>query len=312
MDRKTWNELVTDHAPLFGAFLQSWEWGEFQRTMGRQVERVFAESDDGNVIAQAVKLDVPFGQYFWFLPKGPLGTAPIEKKIGLLRDRLTDGIFYRLEPGEASRMMKVKDVHPSTTLLLDLNKDENELLAQMKSKTRYNIRLAQRKGVICKFVGMEHFDDFMRLAEQTAKRDKIRFYPAVFYKTMLEALSGGDLRATLACAFYEDRPVSANILVDFDGVRTYLHGATSNLHRNVMAQYALHWFLASDAKQKGFHTFDFGGITPVSAPSGHSWAGVTRYKKGYGGEVVSMPGTFELPTKAIWYSLYRMAKMIRK
>jgi lipid II:glycine glycyltransferase (peptidoglycan interpeptide bridge formation enzyme) len=186
------------------------------------------------------------------------------------------------------------------------------LIANFKSKTRYNYRLAQKKGVICRFVGLEAFPDFMRLMEQTATRDRFAAHSEIYYRTMLESLRGGEATARLAIAYFEDRPIAANIIVDFAGVRTYLHGATSNLHRDVMAQYALHVFLMTDAIANHLHTFDFWGIAPAEAPVNHPWSGITRYKLGFGGTSYSMPGTIDLPLRHAWYGLYRFVKNLRR
>lgn len=303
--------MVKDHAPLFGGFLQSWEWGEFQKHIGREVKRIDHVSEGGRVIAQAVKLKLPVGQYYWNIPKGPLGKSSIEKKVEVLREELPGAMFLRMEPEESPNLLQVKDVQPSTTLMLDLTKDEDQLLSEMKSKTRYNIRLAQRKNVQSRIVGLKRFDDFVRLMKQTTTRDNFRSFPESYYRNMLEVLRSGEVKASLAMAFYDKRPLVANIMIDFDDTRTYLHGASSNLHRNVMAPYALHWYLIQDAKKKGFKKFDFWGVAPEDAPDDHPWRGVTRYKAGYGGEVVSMPGTFDLPIKHMWYETYKIAKKVR-
>lgn len=312
MNQVTWNKYVQQYAPPFGAFLQSWEWGEFQRALGRQVQRIYQETSVGTVLAQAVKLDLAAGQYYWYIPKGPLGSAPLEKQIEVLRNQLSGGVFYRLEPGEETRLLQVKDMQPAVTSIVDLSLDEEKILADMKSKTRYNVRLAARKGVVSEFVNLDYFEDFVRLMDQTTKRDKFAAHPAAYYRTMLEVLGGERGFVKLAVATFEDRPIAANIIIDFSQTRTYLHGATSNLHRNVMAQYHLHWFLMQNAKQKKMDSFDFWGIAPEGSSSDHPWFGITRYKKGFGGQEVRMPGTFELPTKHIWYSVYRLIKKIRK
>lgn len=312
MDRKHWNKMVSENAPSFGAFLQSWEWGEFQRQLGRKVVRVDHVSQEGRTIAQAIQMPLPFGQFYWYIPKGPNGNAPIEFQTDVLRSELPGAIFMRLEPADAGSMLQVKDVQPSTTMMLNLERGEDELLAGMKSKTRYNIRLSERKGVISKVVGLDRFEDFIRLMEQTAKRDQFLAWPHAYYRTLLETLEGGEARAFIAMAFYEDRPLVGNIIVDFQDTRTYLYGASSNLHRNVMAPYHLHWFLIQDAVKKGFKTFDFWGVAPEDASDDHRLKGVTRYKAGFGGDVVSMPGTFDLPTKHMWYSFYKLGKRIRR
>lgn len=312
MDRNNWNELVAMNTPPFGGFLQSWEWGAFQRSLGRRVERIKYESGGKVMLAQAIKMSLPFGQYYWFVPKGPLGSLGIEEMMNHLNSELPDGIFFRVEPYKNPKTFKVKDVQPSTSLVLDLEKSEDELLKEMKAKTRYNIRLSGRKGVECRHVGLEYFDDFVRLLDQTSVRDQIRSHPKEYYRSMLQTMRGGSATAFLAMAFYDGRPLAANLVMDFAGQRTYVHGATSNLHRNVMAQYALHWFLIQEAKQNGMKTFDFYGVAPDEASENHPWFGITRYKRGFGGEIVQMPGTFELQTKHIWYGLYRAAKRVRR
>ena len=304
--------MVLEQAPPFGAFLQSFEWGEFQRQLGRRVERIDVASEDGRTIAQAIEMPLPLGQAYWYVPKGPLGKASIERRVEAVRSVLPDGMFLRIEPRDDSSLLKVRDAQPANTLLLDLTQGEDAVLAQMKAKTRYNIRLAGRKGVISQIVALDRFEDFVRLMKQTTQRDAFYGHPELYYKTMIELLQGSDVKAFLAMAFYEDRPLAGNIMIDFGGVRTYLHGASSNLHRNVMAPYALHWFLIQDAIKKGIKAFDFWGIAPEDAEDDHPWKGITRYKKGFGGEVIAMPGTFDLPMNHLWYSVYRSARRLRR
>lgn len=311
MTRFEWNQLVKEHAPLFGAFLQSYEWGEFQKRLGREVKRVYRKDETGVLVAQAVKLALPAGQHYWFLPKGPLGTMNQHNAIAVLREELPDGVFLRMEPGGSMKLPEVKEVHPATSLVIDLQQEEELIWKGMKSKTRYNIRLSRRKGVVSRRVDLSYFDDFTRLVGQTAVRDKIRFHEASYYRTMLETLHDGEVRAFLAMGFFDDRPVAANIIIDFAGERTYLFGATSNLHRNVMAQYHLHAHLLFEAKERGMKQFDFFGVAPPGANKKHPWFGITRYKMGWGGDLVEMPGTYELALKHLWYGSYRTMKGVR-
>ncbi len=312
MNSQTWNNLVREYAPPFGAFLQSWEWGEFQKNVGRTVERVHVPGTDAEAVAQAILMPLPLGQSYWYIPKGPLGYGQADTLVERVREVLPSAVFLRCEPTQETRFMKVHDVQPAHTVMVDLTVGEEKLIANFKSKTRYNFRLAQKKGVVCKFVGLEAFPDFMRLMEQTAARDNFSAHHEKYYHQMLESLQAGEATAKLPLAYFEDRPITANIIVDFNGVRTYLHGATSNLHRDVMAQYALHVFLMTDAIAVGLKAFDFWGIAPADAPADHPWAGITRYKLGFGGLVYSMPGTIDLPLRHTWYGLYRMMKNLRR
>lgn len=312
MTPKIWNDLVKQYAPPFGAFLQSYEWGVFQESMGRKVERIHLPGADVEVVAQAIELPLPLRQDYWYVPKGPLGHGDADAMVEALRSALPDGVFLRCEPTQETRFMKVPDVQPSVTTVVDLSKGEEALFAGMKSKTRYNARLAERKEVVCKFVDpAEYVEDFWRLMEQTAHRDDFRPHPKMYYEKLLKYVQGEDIHAGLAMAFFEDRPIAANITVDFAGTRTYLHGATSNLHRDTMAQYALHSFLMTDAIQSGLTKFDFWGIAPEDAGPDHAWAGITRYKLGYGGTTLTMPGTIDLPMEHAWYSTYRWVKSLR-
>lgn len=311
MDRQIWNNLVKTHAPRFGAFLHSWEWGEFQASLERPVERVYVDDQRGVMLAQAIRLDLPFGWTYWSIPKGPIGTMSVPHMQKELKHTLLGGVFLRVEPASEAAGYRVKDAQPATTSLLDLTQGLESVRANMKPKTRYNVRLAEKKGVTAKIVHLDAFEDFTRLAEQTAVRDQFSLHPHEYYRAMLERLHG-EAEAFLAVAYYEGRPLAANIMIDFQGQRTYLHGASSNLHRNVMAPYMLHDFLIEDAIAKGMTSYDFWGIAPVGSGEHHPWAGISRFKLGFGGETVSVPGTFELPTSLPVYGLYRSAKLLQK
>ncbi len=312
MDRKSWNNLVEQHAPRFGGFLHSWQWGEFQRSLGRVVERIYRDDEQGVTLAQAIKIPLPLGQYYWYIPKGPIGSASIDHRIEVLREELPGAMFSRLEPVEDPGLQKVNDMQPSTTTVLDLSKGKDGIFNNLKSKTRYNIRLAQRKGVVPKIVNMHRFEDFVRLLEQTTTRDKFSAHPEAYYRAMLEAMKNDGAKAYLAVGFYEERVICANIMIDFAGVRTYLHGASSNLHRNVMAPHLVHWYLIEDAIRQGMHTFDFWGIAPEGSGPKHPWQGITRYKKGFNGDIIEHPGTFDLQMKHMWYGLYRAVRGVRR
>lgn len=303
---------MKEFAPRFGAFLQSWEWGEFQQAVGRKVERVLIEGDGGVMVAQAVQLDLPFGWRYWMLPKGPLGSLPMTRMLKeLKRGLFPPGVFVRVEPAENPGGWPVKDMHPSTSSVIDLTQGMDAIVAGMKQKTRYNIRLAEKKGVTVRIAGAEAFEDFQRLMEQTAVRDHFSLHPMEYYRTMLTALQG-DVKAFLAFADYDGRPLAVTLMIDFLGQRTYLHGASSNLHRNVMAPYLLHQELMKDAIAKGMTTYDLYGVAPVGSGDDHPWAGITRFKQGFGGETVSMPGTFEVPLSMPTYLLFRAAKMLQR
>ncbi len=308
-----WNNLVKAHLPPFGAFLQSFEWGEFQAALGFKVERISEDVKGKSVIAQAVNFPMPLKSSYWHLPKGPLGDASVEKAIELLCKKLPGGAFLKIEPVKLPKKgQKSLDRQPSVTTIVDLSQTEEQILSAFKQKTRYNVRLAEKKGVTAQIVGLEQFEDLVRLMQQTAERDKFSLHELDHYKTMLQKLQSDDCRAFLAMAYYEGRPLAANVMIDAFGTRTYLHGASSNLYRNVMAPYALHKFLILDAKQKGLSSYDFWGIAPPESGEDHPWAGITRFKLGFGGKVVTMPGTYDVRKQTLMYFAYRLAKSLRR
>lgn len=305
IDKKIWNEFVKSHAPRSGAFLQSWEWGLFQKSVGENLRRKVYR-DEGKVVGlgQWIDRSLPFFGRYSFCPKGPLGKWQPNQ----------DGqMFLRIESNDSklpSYARKTIDLDPADTVITSLSASEEDLLAAMHHKTRYNIGLAKRHGVHV-HVSSADFDNAWELFEQTASRGQFRLHPRDYYEKMLETLSGSGCRAFLATASYEHEVIAANVMVDFNGVRTYLHGASGSQHRKIMAPYLLHWELIRDAKTHGLTHYDWWGVAPENAKH-HPWAGISRFKRGFGGEEVCSPGTFDLVNKKFVYKLYQLARKIRR
>jgi len=97
----------------------------------------------------------------------------------------------------------------------------------------------------------------------------------------------------------------------FGNTVTYLHGVSGNEDRNVMAPYLLHWQIIREVKKMGYDSYDFWGIAPPQAGEDHPWAGITRFKKGFGGRAISYMGAFDLVFNPLWYGAYKIAKIIR-
>ncbi|MCR4311952.1 MAG: peptidoglycan bridge formation glycyltransferase FemA/FemB family protein, partial [Candidatus Uhrbacteria bacterium] len=247
MEHQSWNVLVQAYAPAFGAFLQSWEWGEFQRSFGREVVRIQEERDGKVMIAQAIRLPLPLGQSYWLVPKGPLGDMEPQTMQRILRERLKGAAFIRTEGN--SRLpggVKTKDMHPSTTLVLDMRKGCDGLLMEMHMKTRYNIRLGERKGVTIRRAGLEDFQSFVDIVAETTERNEFSAHPAEYYRKMLEMLQG-DCHAFLVFAEAEGQMLATNIMIDFLDTRTYLHGASRGVLRNLKAADVLQFSLINEA-----------------------------------------------------------------
>ncbi len=309
----TWNSLVRDYMPASGAFLQSYAWGEFQKSQGRPVKRILARDGRRVMLAQAIQLTAPLGIRYWFVPKGPTGTATPEYMRAKLVKELKGVDYIRTESlHRLPKTVAAKEMHPKTTRMLDLTRGYDAVAADFHTRVRYNVRLAKKKGVICEFVGLDRFDEFAELMQQTAERDEFSVHSMEYYRAMLQSL-GRALQCTakLAIASKDGTPLAATLTIDAYGTRTYLHGASGNQMRELKATHALQDFVINDAIRAGMTSYDFWGIAPEGAGKNHPWAGITDFKKAFGGSIVAVPGTFDIPLNHGKYALYRGARFVR-
>ena len=309
--KEVWDQFVIENN---GSFLQSWQWGEFQESLGRQIWRI--EKD--NLKALVIQHDLPFRKNYLYCPRGPIG--PIEtfleeaKKIA----QQENSIFFKIEPDRdcpldtvlesrtvskgQSLFRSSKQIQPSKTLILDITRSEEELLSRMHPKTRYNIRLAQKKGVTVE-QSSEKIDDFLRLSEETAKRDKFHLHSKEYYQKMLEVL-GNKGMVKLFLAKYQNKIIAANLICFFGQTATYLHGASDYNFRQIMASHLLQWQAICQVKSQGLKYYDFYGIDEKK------WPGVTRFKKGFTGQEITYPGAFDLVFQPGWYKIYNLARKV--
>lgn len=310
----SWDALVEKFAPISGAFLQSFAWGEFQKSQGREVRRVVGADGDQTMIAQSMKLKAPLGISYWLIPKGPIGDAPSEFMRQLLITKLGTGSDYiRTESiVQLPRSVRTKETHPKTTRILDLSKGYEKVFEEFNARVRYNTRLGKKKGVICEFVGLDRFNEFVDLMKQTAERDAFSIHEIAYYKSMIETLGADEsCHAKLAIASKDGIPLAATLTIDSFGTRTYLHGASGNQMRELKATHVLQDFVIHDAIDSGLIRYDFWGIAPEGSGPKHPWAGITEFKKAFGGEVYATAGTFDIPVNPLKYWIYRIAKGVR-
>jgi len=254
----------------YSQFLQSWQWGEFQERMGNKVFRLGIE-DDNRLVAAAtlIKNRLLLGKSYFYCPRGPIVISKIKdqkaktieflfaeiKKIA----RKENAIFLRFEPGSqiASRKLQIIksiDIQPSKTLVLDLSGSEEEILNRMHQKTRYNIRLSEKKEVRVRPGQENDFEIFWRLMEDTRKRDRFRLHAKEYYKKMIATDN-----IELLVARYENKIIAGIIIACFGDSGVYIHGASSNEYRNAMAPYSLQWEAIKLAKAKNCLYYDLNG-----------------------------------------------------
>jgi len=286
---------------------QSKEWEEVEKSLGNKTFWI-----DNTLI---IKKLLPRGMSYFFCPRGPeeLTEDFARKAIELAKNEMA--IFIRIEPRTLNpisyTLVKSINLNPANTLVLDLNKTEEQLSSEMKQKTRYNINLAKKKGVEIEVSSdPQKVDDFFKIMEQTSKRDGFGIHDIDHYKKLVEVLGPrGMIKVYLAK--FEGRYIAGNIVSFFGNTVSYLHGASANEYRNVMAPYLLQWQAITDAKKSGFQYYDFWGIAPNDNPK-HSWAGVTRFKKSFGGEQLSFPGTYDIVVSKLRYSAYKILRFLNR
>lgn len=214
------------------------------------------------------------------------------------------------------------DVQPPDTVLLDLRQTEAELLAAMKPKWRYNIKLAEKKGILVaetKASGdwRPALGKFYELYRETSERDRIALHPESYYAKLFETAAsheGGkagakpDLR--LWTASHEGDVLAAIITIFWGSQAVYLYGASSNEKRNLMPAYALQWAAIRAAREAGCAEYDFYGIPPTDSPD-HPMAGLYRFKTGFGGRIAHRGGSWDYPLKPLLYEAFRGAETLR-
>jgi lipid II:glycine glycyltransferase (peptidoglycan interpeptide bridge formation enzyme) len=193
-----------------------------------------------------------------------------------------------------------RTIQPSNTIVVDISHDEDTILARMKSKTRYNIRLAERKGVQVQEGGLRDLDAFYNLMQVTSERDKFGIHNKRYYQRLLELFLPVE-QAGLIFAYVEGEPTAALLVMALGTKAWYIAGASSNKHRKLMPTYAAQWAAIRWAKARGCVIYDLWGVPDADAQtleaqfterSDGLW-GVYRFKRGFGGELIRYAGLWE-------------------
>lgn len=198
------------------------------------------------------------------------------------------------------------DILPSNTMFMDLRKDKDVLLENMKPKTRYNINLSKRKGVNVRSLGIESLEIWYDLYRQTAARNNFFLHDIHYFRVVLSARANDTSSPAdvyLLVAEIDDKPLAAIFLVISANRGTYLYGASASENRNYMATYALQWRAMEIAKERGCTEYDFFGTAPNPDPS-HPMYGLYRFKKGFGGEMYHRMGCWDYPFDMEKYRYY--------
>jgi lipid II:glycine glycyltransferase (peptidoglycan interpeptide bridge formation enzyme) len=321
------------------SFLQSGFWGSFKARFGWSARAFLAGWGEwGEKPLLVIHRPLGPGFSFAYVPWGPefpetFPAGDEERRIALtelartLRSFLPrDAAFIRFDPPWFSAgaetdappvgkpfSRSAADVQPPDTVLIDLRPERDAILAGMKPKGRYNIRLAEKKGVNVRRTGGEELDTFYRLFRETAKRDGIAIHGKEYYETLFSQSrdSAGEAELALYIAEHEGEPIAAVIVLFRGEEATYLYGASSDNKRNLMAPHLLQWTAMTDAKERGCIRYDLFGIPPRD-DADHPMAGLYRFKTGFGGRIIHRPGSWDYTYKPLVKNLFSAAEGLRK
>lgn len=326
--REEWDGFVLSRG---GHLLQSWGWGEFKGRFGWDTERLAVWDAGGHELkglAQVLIRRLPLGSLA-YVPKGPVARSDDEETWARLLRMLGDfgrerGVtFLMIEPdweGEfplsqlfTEEGFRASDqaIQPRTTIVVSLEGEEEEILSQMKSKTRYNVRLAERKGVTVREGGENDVSLFHGLMEETRERAAFGIHDVQYYLEAWRTFVAQD-QARLFLAYHGDEPLGGLMAFAFGSTAYYLYGASSDRHRNLMPNHLLQWRAMVWAKERGCTSYDLWGIPDEAGEDeedmeevlkrGGLW-GVYRFKRGFGGGVVRYSPSYECVYSPVLYWL---------
>jgi lipid II:glycine glycyltransferase (peptidoglycan interpeptide bridge formation enzyme) len=319
-DKSRWNDFVSANFPQVGAFLQSWEWGEFQLALGNQIKRLVLINADGEWqgLTLAIKNILPFGLSYYYLPRGPVLPRSVWEDdykaaaaLDLIRATLAGDasrcIFIRLEPAleNPPQFMQGKSfilprtyVQPRFNAVVGLEKAIEEIFANFSSEMRNSIRRAERNGVSVEIkteLSEAEWLEFRKMREETAARAGKNIYPPEKYFRELIKI----FPLTIFAARHQGALAAINIVIFFSKTATHLFGAAYKEKLVFKVSSYLGWLAMLESKKRGFAYYDLGGIDQNLLPT------LTHFKRQFGGNVIIYMGNADIPVKPALYRAYR-------
>ena len=270
-----------------------------------------------------------------YAPKGPL----MDWKNGALRERVLDdlqsfarnqgGIFLKIDPDvmvgtgipgseedvidDAGQLVmstlkrrgwlfSADQIQFRNTVMIDLSLSEDEMLVRMKQKTRYNVRLAGRKGIMIRVGTIDDLPLLYKMYAETSLRDGFVIRDGNYYRAVWERFLGAEMAEPLI-AEVDGEPVAAIFVFYFGERAYYVYGMSRAVHREKMPAYLLQWEGMKRARARGCRIYDLWGAPDEFDESDTMW-GVFRFKQGLGGSVVRTVGAWDYPPNKFWYRLY--------
>lgn len=321
-----WDDFLKEHPDAH--LLQTSAWGQLKADFGWEMERIVV----GEIGAQLLFQPVALGFQVAYLPRGPVydGNTPwahsdwpsfLDEVDNVCRER--HAIFLKVEPDVWEEDVAAPDrppsgfrisshaIQPPRTIVISLQESEEDILGRMKSKTRYNTRLARRKEVVVDT--SRDIDLFYDMLESTADRADFGIHNRQYFRRIYD-LFAPQGECKLFVAEYSDKPL-ASILVFKRGTRSwYFYGASTTDHRDRMPTYLVQWEAMRWARDQGCRTYDLWGVPDHDEAfledhfldRGEGLWGVYRFKRGFGGEVKRTAGPWDRIYRPVLYHGYRL------
>lgn len=328
-----WDAFVTAHP--HGNLLQLTNWARLKSRFGWRSHRVWLRRE-GELVAGAQLLfrSAALGLIrVAYLPHGPLVDWQDEEQVAVLFNQLDHAAYdervglLKMEPllwqddmnpadwkGVCQRHDCLPDtdsIQPPRTIVVDLQTTEEEILKRMKQKTRYNIRLAEKKGVTVRRGTADDIPTFNRLMHITSQRNTFGVHEPEYYQLAYQYFAPDNV--ALLIAEYDNKPLSAVMVFRCGGRVAYLYGASSNEERQRMPTYAVQWAAIQWAKEQGCSEYDLWGVPDYPEEELEAnfmerndglW-GVYRFKRGFGGQLKRTVGTADRVYNQMVYRLYQ-------
>jgi lipid II:glycine glycyltransferase (peptidoglycan interpeptide bridge formation enzyme) len=295
--------------------LQSQAWGELRKSSRVKVVRFRFKEGFQVTFHKIPKLP-------WTIGYCPKSKMPSKKDLEIIKNEAVKqkAIMVKFEPNvradskidmKKMGLVKGRALFTKFSFWLDLTKTEAELLAGMKSKTRYNVRLAEKKGVrVVEDSSDKGFEDYWKLMEQTTNRQAFYTHDKAYHQKMWQEMKRAG-QAHLFKAVYKGEILATWIVFILNGVIYYPYGASSIKHRELMASNLLAWEVIKFGKEKGCKKFDMWGSLGKNPDEKDPWYGFHKFKEGYGGELVEFVGSWDLVVRPVLYWLYRLGESVR-
>ncbi|MFH1565645.1 MAG: peptidoglycan bridge formation glycyltransferase FemA/FemB family protein [bacterium] len=306
-------ELQHKIIKLFPHVVQSEEWGNVKTMLGTQSIRT--QSGVQFTLHKIPLLNKNFG----FCPKvepSKIDWEEVEKSgkdnncvcIRFDTPNSVKGIYSK--EFKKHCLKSPKTTFAKKTLLLDITKNEEDLLKEMHPKTRYNIKLASRKGVTIKETSKEDLKIFLKLQKNTAEKQHFHIHNDHYFKIVFEELFKQDI-AHLLIAYNNEEPLTAWIVFVYEKAIYYVYGGSSDKYKNLMASNLMAWETIKLGKKLSCSYFDMWGIANNPEDEKDPWHGFTKFKLGFGGEIVEFEDSWDLVLDPLMYKLFNLADKLR-